>query len=247
MKKLLENKVVIITGGTRGIGKGIIKKFSHEGAKIAFTYIRSKKEATNIENNFNKNLIRSYQFDVSDYDASQNFINNVINDFGKIDVLINNVGITRDNLLVRMNEKDWDDTLRINLKSIFNITKATIKPMIKFSSGSIINISSVIGLKGNSGQSNYAASKSGIIGFSKSIALELSSRNIRCNVITPGLIKTEMTEKLNNEKIKNWIKNIPLNRIGKVEDIANACLFLATDLSSYITGQVLNVDGGLFT
>lgn len=246
--KLLKDKVCLITGGTRGIGKGIIKKFVKHGSKIAFTYLNSKNKARKLEEELKSiTLIKGYQFDVSDYNSSKEHINQIINDFGKIDILINNVGITKDNLLIRMNEDYWQSVLKTNLNSIFNITKFVISSMIKMRSGSIINISSIVGLKGNAGQCNYSASKSGIIGFSKSIALELSSRNIRCNVIAPGFINTEMTTKLNPIITKKWINSIPLKRIGSIEDIANACLFFATDLSSYITGEVLNVNGGMYT
>lgn len=246
--KLLQGKVAVVTGGTRGIGKGILEKFIKQGAKIAFTYLSSSGHALELENKFKKiTIIKGYQFDVSDYESAKKFMNHVVEKFGKVDILINNAGITRDNLILRMNEKDWKITLEVNLNSVFNMTKVVVKHMIKQRSGVIINMSSIVGLKGNAGQSNYSASKAGIIGFSKSIALELASRNIRCNVIAPGFIETEMTSSLDQKNTKKWIEMIPLKRIGKIEDVANACLFLSTDLSSYITGQVLNVNGGIYS
>lgn len=246
--KLLKGKVVIITGATRGIGRGIAEKFVQQGAIIAFTYASSQSKAIELENEFGTlTTIKGFQSDASDYDSAQKLVNKVIKEFGKIDVLVNNAGITRDNLVLRMSKEDWNEIIKVNLDSVFNLTKAVAKPMIKQRFGSIINMSSVVGLKGNAGQSNYAASKAGVIGFSKSIALELGSRNIRCNVIAPGFIKTEMTNVLDKKIIQEWIGRIPLKRIGTTEDIANACLFLSTNLSSYITGQVLNVNGGILT
>lgn len=242
---LLKGKVVVITGGTRGIGEGIVQTFAQHGATVIFTYFSSNSKALKLENKLKSiTTIKGFQADASDYNDTQFLINKVIQKFHKVDILINNAGIIRDNLIIRMNKEDWDTIIKVNLTSVFNFTKAVIKPMIKQKCGSIINISSIVGIKGNVGQSNYAASKSGIIGFSKSIALEVGSRNIRCNVIAPGLINTEMISNL--DKNKECIeKKIPLKRYGTIEDIANACLFFSTDLSSYITGQVLTVDGGM--
>jgi len=245
----VKNLNVIITGGSRGIGKGIALAFANKGANIAFTYSSSSSSASNLEKQLNSFGIkaRSYKSDASSYNESIDLVNKISTDFDSIDVLINNAGITKDNLLMRISEEDFDDVINVNLKSVFNMTKAVQKKMLKQRKGSIINMSSVVGVKGNAGQSNYAASKAGIIGFSKSIALELGSRNIRTNVIAPGFIETEMTEKLPEETIKQWRNGIPLKRGGTVEDVANLCLFLASDSSSYITGQVINVDGGMLT
>ena len=245
----VKNLNVIITGASRGIGKGIALAFAKNGANIAFTYSSSFDAASNLERQLNLYEIKakSYKSDASSYNESIDLVNKISNDFDSIDVLINNAGITKDNLLMRISEEDFDDVINVNLKSVFNMTKAVQKKMLKQRKGSIINMSSVVGLKGNAGQSNYAASKAGIIGFSKSIALELGSRNIRTNVIAPGFIETEMTEKLPEETIKQWRNGIPLKRGGTVEDVANLCLFLASDSSSYITGQVINVDGGMLT
>lgn len=246
--KLLEKKVAIITGATRGIGKKITEIFAEQGANIIFTYASSQSKAIELEQKLSKlTTIKGFQSDASDYNSAKKLVNEVIKKFGKTDILINNAGITRDNLILRMSKEDWDTIIKVNLDSVFNLTKAVIKPMIQQRSGSIINISSIVGIKGNAGQANYAASKAGVIGFSKSTALELGSRNIRCNVIAPGFIETEMTNNLNTKTTKKWIEEIPLKRIGTTQDIANACLFLSTDLSSYITGQVLNVNGGILT
>jgi len=247
--KLLEGKTAIITGGSRGIGKGIALVFAQHGANVAFTYSSSVESA----NSFEKELsnygvkVKSYQSNAADYKESQDLVENVLEDFGSIDVLVNNAGITKDNLLMRMGEEDFDKVIEVNLKSVFNMTKAVQRTMLKQRKGSIINMSSVVGVKGNAGQSNYAASKAGIIGFSKSIALELGSRNIRSNVIAPGFIETEMTAKLDEKTVDVWRNAIPLKRGGAPEDIANACVFLASELSAYITGQTLNVDGGMLT
>ena len=245
----VKNLNVIITGASRGIGKGIASAFAINGANVAFTYSSSFESASNLEKQLNSYGIKakSYKSDASNYNESIDLVNKISSDFDSIDVLINNAGITKDNLLMRISEKDFDDVINVNLKSVFNMTKAVQKIMLKQRKGSIINMSSVVGVKGNAGQSNYAASKAGIIGFSKSIALELGSRNIRTNVIAPGFIETEMTEKLPEETIKQWRNGIPLKRGGTVEDVANLCLFLASDSSSYITGQVINVDGGMLT
>lgn len=245
---LLEGKVALITGATRGIGKGIAEVFAKEGAQVAFTYAGSVDKAKALEEELEKiTTVKSYQSDASDYDAAQKLAADVLADFGKIDILINNAGITRDNLMLRMSKDDWDTIIKVNLDSVFNLTKAVIKPMMKARSGSIINMTSVVGVKGNAGQANYAASKAGVIGFSKSIALELGSRNIRCNAIAPGFIETEMTASLDEKTVQGWRDAIPLKRGGQPEDVANACVFLASDMSSYISGQVLNVDGGMLT
>lgn len=247
--KLLEGKNAIITGGSRGIGKGIAEVFAKHGANVAFTYASSVNAATLLEKELSNLGVKAkgYQSNAADYEEAQELIKNVANDFGAIDIVINNAGITKDNLLMRMSEEDFDAVIDVNLKSVFNMTKAVQRTMLKQRSGSIINMSSVVGVKGNAGQSNYAASKAGIIGFSKSMALELGSRNIRTNVIAPGFIETEMTEKLDEKTVEGWRESIPLKRGGTPEDIANACVFLASDLSSYVTGQVLHVNGGMLT
>ena len=246
--KLLEGKVALITGATRGIGKGIAEVFAKHGAQVAFTYAGSVDKAKALEDELSAiTKVKSYQSDASDFDAAQKLVDDVIAEFGKIDILINNAGITKDNLMLRMSKEDWDTIIKVNLDSVFNLTKAVIKPMMKAKGGSIINMSSVVGVKGNAGQANYAASKAGVIGFSKSIALELGSRNIRCNVIAPGFIETEMTAVLDEKTVQGWRDAIPLKRGGQPEDVANACVFLGSDLSTYITGQVMNVDGGMLT
>lgn len=247
--KLLEGKTAIITGASRGIGKGIALTFAKQGANIAFTYLSSEEKAKALEEELSAFGIKAKGFksDASQFDAAQDLADNVMETFGTIDVLVNNAGITKDNLLMRMSEEDFDTVMEVNMKSIFNLTKAVLRPMLKQRSGSIINMSSVVGVKGNAGQANYSASKAGIIGFSKSTALELGSRNIRCNVIAPGFIETEMTAKLSEEVVQGWRNGIPLKRGGSPEDIANACVFLGSDLSNYITGQVMNVDGGMLT
>lgn len=247
--KLLENKTALITGATRGIGKGIAETFAKQGANVAFTFSSSVEAAKALENELKSYGVKAkgYQSNAANYDAAQELAKNVIEDFGGIDVLINNAGITKDNLLMRISEEDFDKVIEVNLKSVFNLTKAVIRPMMKQRNGSIINMSSVVGVKGNAGQTNYAASKAGILGFTKSVALELGSRNIRCNAIAPGFIETEMTGSLPEETVKVWRDAIPLKRGGTPEDIANACVFLASDMSTYITGQTLNVDGGMLT
>lgn len=247
--KLLENKTAIITGATRGIGRQIAIEFAKQGAHIAFTYSTSVEAAETLElelNNLGINA-KGYQSDAANFEAAQELAKEILKEFGSIEVLINNAGITKDNLLLRISENDFDKVIDVNLKSVFNMTKAVIRPMMKQRSGSIINMSSIVGLKGNAGQSNYAASKSGIIGFSKSVALELGSRNVRSNVIAPGFIETEMTGKLDETIVQSWRDSIPLKRGGTPKDIANACVFLASDMSSYITGQTLSVDGGMLT
>lgn len=247
--KILEGKKTLITGASRGIGSGIARVFAAHGADVAFTYSSSEAPALELEKELTSLGVkaRAYKSDAASYEAAEMLIARVIEDFGGIDVLINNAGITRDNLLMRMSEADFDAVIATNLKSVFNMTKAIQRTLLKQRSGSIINISSVVGVKGNAGQSNYAASKAGMIGFTKSMALELGSRQIRCNAIAPGFIETEMTEKLDEKTVQGWRDAIPLKRGGTPEDVANACLFLASDLSSYITGQVLNVDGGMLT
>ncbi len=245
--KLLEGKTVIVTGASRGIGKGIALEMAEAGANVAFTYRSSAEKAMALEQELTGKgvMARAYQSDAADFDQAQALVNRVLEDFGGVDILINNAGITKDNLLMRMREEDFDDVIRVNLKSVFNMTKAVIRPMMKQRKGSIINISSVVGVRGNAGQSNYAASKAGIIGFSKSVAQELGSRNIRCNVIAPGFIATEMTAALDEKVLEEWKKQIPLRRTGTPGDVAKACVFLASDWSDYITGQVLLVDGGM--
>lgn len=244
--KLLEGKVAIVTGGTRGIGKGIVEKFVEQGATVVFTYAGSVEKAKEIETAFG-GKVKAYQSDASDFEAAQKLVDDVLAEFGKIDILVNNAGITRDNLLLRMSKEDWDVIMKVNLDSVFNLTKAVIKPMMKAKAGSVINMSSVVGIQGNAGQANYAASKAGVIGFTKSVALELGSRNLRFNAIAPGFIETEMTAALDEKAIQEWRDGIPLKRGGTPEDVANACVFLGSDMASYITGQVLNVDGGMLT
>ncbi|MDM1046526.1 3-oxoacyl-[acyl-carrier-protein] reductase [Myroides sp. 1354] len=247
--KLLEGKIAIITGATRGIGRGVALAFAEQGAHVAFTYSSSVQAADELVSELVALGVQAkgYQSNAAEYAAAEQLVEEVLNDFGNIDILINNAGITKDNLLMRMSEQDFDAVIEVNLKSVFNMTKAVQRTMLKNRKGSIINMSSVVGVKGNAGQANYAASKAGVIGFSKSIALELGSRNIRCNVVAPGFIETEMTGKLAEDVVKGWTDAIPLKRGGKPEDIANACVFLASDMSAYITGQVLNVDGGMLT
>jgi len=247
--KLLEGKVAIITGATRGIGKGVAEVFAQNGADIAFTYVSSDEKAKEVEENLKGFGVKAkaYKFNVADYAAAEEFIADVAKEFGKIDAIVNNAGITRDGLLMRMSEENWDDVMNINLKSVFNITKCALKTLLKQRFGSIINMSSVVGIEGNGGQSNYAASKAGVIGFTKSIAQEIGSRNIRCNAIAPGFIETEMTKDLDPEVIKGWVEDIPMKRSGTPEDVANTALFLASDLSNYVNGQVINVCGGIQT
>jgi 3-oxoacyl-[acyl-carrier protein] reductase len=247
--KLLENKSAIITGATRGIGRGIAIEFAKQGANVAFTYSSSIEAAEALETELKAFGVaaKGYQSNAADFDAAQELAKEVLKEFDAIDILVNNAGITKDNLLMRISEDDFDKVIEVNLKSVFNLTKAVIRPMMKQRAGSIINMSSVVGLKGNAGQANYAASKAGIIGFSKSVALELGSRNVRSNVVAPGFIETEMTDKLDAAVVQSWRDSIPLKRGGKPQDIANACVFLASDMSAYITGQTLSVDGGMMT
>ncbi len=247
--KLLEGKVALITGASRGIGKGIALKFAQQGAHIAFTDLKYDEAAQQLEQELKALGVnaKGYASDASSFEDTEKTVDAIAADFGRIDILVNNAGITRDNLLMRMNEFDWDLVMKINLKSVFNLTKATQKYMIKQRYGSIINMSSVVGVHGNAGQSNYSASKAGMIGFTKSIAQELGSRNIRCNAIAPGFIETEMTHQLPEDVKANWIKNIPLRRTGNTEDVSNTALFFASDLSSYVSGQVLSCDGAMLT
>lgn len=244
---LLQNKVALVTGASRGIGREIAKKFAEQGANVAFTYLSSIEKGQALEAELAAYGVKAkgYRSDASNFAAAEQLVVDVVADFGTLDILVNNAGITRDTLLMRMSEEQWDEVLRVNLKSVFNLTKAATKPMMRAKSGSIINMTSVVGLMGNAGQSNYSASKAGIIGFTKSIAKELGSRNIRSNAIAPGFIETEMTGELNEKALEDWLKNIPLKRAGQGEDVANACVFLASDMSKYITGQTLQVDGGM--
>lgn len=248
--KLLENKTSIVTGAARGIGAAIALKLAEQGSNIAFTYV--SESSAEKANALEEQLIalgvkaKAYQSNAGDFAQCETFVNNVLADFGSIDICVNNAGISKDNLLLRMTQEQWDDVMDINLKSVFNMTKQVIRPMMKAKAGSIINMSSIIGIRGNAGQSSYAASKAGIIGFTKSIAHELGSRNIRCNAIAPGFIETDMTHYLQDGDAANdFLKKIPLGRFGKAEEIANTTLFLASDMSSYITGQVLSTCGGL--
>ncbi|HLV91915.1 MAG TPA: 3-oxoacyl-[acyl-carrier-protein] reductase [Aequorivita sp.] len=247
--KLLEGKTAIITGGSRGIGKGIVEIFAQHGANVAFTYSSSAEASNKIVEEVSKAgvKVKAYKSDAASYDDAQKLVDEVLEEFGSIDILINNAGITKDNLLMRMSEDDFDKVIEVNLKSVFNMTKAVQRTMLKQRKGSIINMSSVVGVKGNAGQANYAASKAGVLGFTKSVALELGSRNIRCNAIAPGFIETEMTGKLDETVVESWRNAIPLKRGGTPDDIANVCVFLASDLSAYVTGQVLSVDGGMYT
>jgi 3-oxoacyl-[acyl-carrier protein] reductase len=247
--KDLKNKTAIVTGGSKGIGKGIVEKLAESGCNVAFTYLSSEESATEIEKLSDKYSvkIKKYQSDASDFDQSSELIENILDDFESYDILINNAGITKDNLLLRMDEDSWKKVIDINLNSCFNLTKCAIREFMKKKEGVIINISSIVGVKGNAGQSNYSASKAGINGFTKSIALELGSRNIRCNAIAPGFIETDMTSKGDGKLLESWVESIPLKRAGHVEDIANLCVYLASEKGSYITGQIIKVDGGLVT
>jgi len=246
---LLEGKTALITGANKGIGRGIALTFAAHGANVAFSDLAYNDDSIALEKDLAALGVKAkgYASDASSFTDSEKLVNDVIADFSGIDILVNNAGITRDGLLLRMSEKDWDLVMNINLKSVFNLTKAVQKEMIRQRSGSIINMSSVVGIEGNSGQSNYSASKAGIIAFSKSVAMELGSRSIRCNAIAPGFIATLMTAKLPDEVRNNWVNDIPLRRPGTPEDVANLALFLASDLSSYISGQVISVCGGLHT
>ena len=247
--KLLSGKTAIVTGASRGIGKSIAKKFAEEGANVVFTFLSSVEKGKELENELSSLGIKAkgFQSDAANSKACEDLVNEVVNQFGTVDVLVNNAGITRDNLLMRMTELQWDEVMNANLKSVFNLTKAIQRPMLKARKGSIINMASVVGIEGNAGQANYAASKAGIIGFSKSIAQELGSRNIRCNAVAPGFIETEMTAALDPKIKEGWIEDIPLKRTGTAEDVANLVAFLASDNSSYITGQVISICGGMHT
>lgn len=247
--KLLEGKTAVITGASRGIGKGIAETFAKHGANIAFTYLSSVEKGKALEEELSKFGVKTkgYRSDAADFKSADELVNAVTAEFGTIDILVNNAGITKDGLLMRMTEEQWDAVINANLKSVFNLTKAVQRPMLKQRKGSIINMSSVVGVKGNAGQANYSASKAGIIGFTKSVALELGSRNIRCNAIAPGFIETEMTEALDPKVVAEWRENIPLKRGGTAEDVANLAAFLASDMSGYITGQVISVCGGMLT
>ncbi|MCX7548411.1 3-oxoacyl-[acyl-carrier-protein] reductase [Xanthomarina sp. F1114] len=246
---LLKGKTAIITGGSRGIGRGIAEVFAKQGANVAFTYSSSVEAANELEKELNTLGVKAkgYKSNAANFNEAQELVEKVLKDFDTIDILVNNAGITKDNLLLRITEEDFDQVIEVNLKSVFNMTKAVQRTMLKQRSGSIINMSSVVGVKGNAGQTNYAASKAGIIGFSKSVALELGSRNIRSNVVAPGFIETEMTAKLDEATVKGWRDAIPLKRGGTPDDIANVCVFLASDMSAYITGQTIHVDGGMLT
>jgi 3-oxoacyl-[acyl-carrier protein] reductase len=247
--KLLEGKSALITGASRGIGRGIALKFAEHGANVAFTYLSSVEKGLELENELKAFgvLAKGYRSDAAEFKAADELINQMVADFGTIDIVVNNAGITRDGLLMRMSEENFDEVIKTNLKSVFNITKAVQRIMLKQRSGSIINISSVVGVKGNAGQANYAASKAGIIGFTKSMALELGSRNIRCNAVAPGFIETEMTAVLDEKTVQGWRDAIPMKRGGNVDDVANLCVFLGSNMSVYITGQCINVCGGMLT
>jgi 3-oxoacyl-[acyl-carrier protein] reductase len=246
---LLKNKVALITGASRGIGRAVALRFAEEGADVAFTYLSSVEKGEALVAELEKYGIRAkgYRSDAAEYAAAEQLVNDVVNDFGKLDVVVNNAGITRDGLLMRMSEEQWDTVISVNLKSVFNVTKSATKFMIRAKSGSIINMASVVGISGNAGQANYAASKAGIIGFTKSVAIELGSRNIRSNVIAPGFIETEMTDAIDSKATEEWKQSIPMKRGGTPEEVADACIFLASDLSRYVTGQVIQVDGGMLT
>ncbi|MCH8547011.1 MAG: 3-oxoacyl-[acyl-carrier-protein] reductase [Cryomorphaceae bacterium] len=249
MGQLLEGKVVLVTGASKGIGKSIAQACCNHGASVAFTFLSNveKGQALETELSANGNKVKGYRSDASDYEQAHTLIDDVVKEFGRIDVLINNAGITRDNLLLRLTEEDFDKVIKTNLNSAFNLTKAVTRTMMKQRNGSIINISSVVGVRGNAGQANYAASKAGMIGLTKSVALELGSRNVRCNAIAPGFIETEMTDVLDEKVVQGWRDSIPLKRGGDPMDVANACVFLGSDMSAYVTGQVLNVCGGMLT
>lgn len=245
--KLLAGKTALVTGASKGIGRKIAEVFAQHGANVAFTYLSSVEKGQALEQELQASgtQVKGYRSDASKFDEAEKLINDIVADFGGLDIVVNNAGITKDGLLMRMTEENWDDVININLKSVFNVSKAASKVMMKARKGSIINMSSVVGVQGNAGQANYAASKAGIIGFSKSVAKELGSRNIRTNVIAPGFIRTEMTDVLDPNVVEGWEANIPLKRAGEPEDVANACVFLASDLSAYVTGQVIPVDGGM--
>lgn len=246
---LLAGKTALITGASKGIGRSIAIRFAQEGANVAFTFLSSVEKGQALEAELEAFGIKAkgYRSDASDFKAAEQLITDVVTDFGSLDILVNNAGITRDNLLMRMTEEAWDEIMNVNLKSCFNTVKAASRTMMKAKAGSIINMTSVVGVKGNAGQANYAASKAGIIGFTKSVALELGSRNIRCNAVAPGFIETEMTGALDEKTVQGWRDGIPMKRGGQPEEVANACVFLASDMSSYISGQVLHVNGAMYT
>ena len=246
---LLQNKTALVTGASKGIGRAIALKFASHGANVAFTYLSSVEQGQALEAELSALGVKAkgYRSDASDFAQADKLINDVVADFGALDILVNNAGITMDNLLMRMTEESWDRIMSVNLKSCFNTVKAACKPMMKQRGGSIINMTSVVGLKGNAGQANYAASKAGIIGFTKSVALELGSRGIRSNAVAPGFIETEMTGKLDEKVVQSWREGIPMKRGGSADEVADACVFLASDLSSYVTGQVIEVNGGMHT
>mgnify|MGYP001095234052 CR=1 FL=1 len=246
---LLSGKTAIITGASKGIGKGIAETFAKQGANVAFTFLSSVEKGQALEQELQQygTKVKGYRSDASKMEDAEALVAQVVEDFGGVHVVVNNAGITKDTLLMRMTEEDFNRVIEVNLNSVFNMTKAVQRTFLKQRSGSIVNISSVVGVKGNAGQANYAASKAGIIGFTKSVALELGSRNIRCNAIAQGFIETEMTAVLDEKTVQHWRDGIPLKRGGSAEDVANACLFLASDMSGYITGQVMNVCGGMLT
>lgn len=247
--KLIEGKTALVTGASKGIGRAIALKFAEQGANVAFTYLSSVEKGQALEEELKAFGVKAkgYRSDASQFAAAEELIADIVGEFGSLDVLVNNAGITKDNLLMRMNEEMWDDVINVNLKSCFNTVKAATRTFMKQKAGSIINITSVVGVKGNAGQANYAASKAGIIGFTKSVALELGSRNVRCNAVAPGFIETEMTDVLDEKTVQSWRDAIPMKRGGQPDEVANCCVFLASDMSSYISGQVVQVDGAMLT
>jgi 3-oxoacyl-[acyl-carrier protein] reductase len=246
---LLQGKVALVTGGSRGIGAGIVRRFAAEGANVAFTYLSSEETANAIAGELAAMGVqaKAYRSNAASYSEAEALINSVLEDFGRIDILVNNAGITRDTLMLRMTEEQWDEVIHTNLKSVFNLTKHALRPMMKNRGGSIINMSSIVGVTGNAGQANYAASKAGIFGFTKSIAKEMGSRNIRCNALAPGFIETDMTDALDEKTKEVYLANIPLKRLGRSEEVADVCVFLGSDLSTYVSGQTISVCGGLNT
>lgn len=244
--KLLQDKVALVTGGSRGIGEAIVRRFVEQGAKVAFTYRSSEEKAKALETELGGDA-KGFKSDAGSFADAEKLVADVIAAFGSIDVVVNNAGITKDTLMLRMTEDQWDQVMEINLKSVFNLTKNVLRPMLKQRRGSIINMSSIVGITGNPGQANYAASKAGIIGFSKSVAKEVGSRNIRCNAVAPGFIETDMTDELDEKTREAYLQNIPLRRLGKAEEVADLCVFLGSDLSTYITGQAISICGGLNT
>lgn len=247
--KLLQDKVALVTGGSRGIGEAVARRFAAQGAHVAFTYLSSEENARAIEAALQAEGVKAkaYRSDAGDYAQAEQLVKDVLAEFGQIDILVNNAGITRDTLALRMTEEQWDQVIATNLKSVFNLTKHALMPMMRGKGGSIINMGSIVGITGNAGQANYAASKAGIIGFSKSIAKEMGARNIRCNVIAPGFIETDMTHVLDEKTKEAYLKSIPLKRLGRAEEVADVCVFLGSDLSTYVSGQVLSVCGALNT